>query len=326
MESHQATLRRLVVGLVAALVASLLAAAPAAAQTGVFDDVVDDAYYSVPVAALAEDGVFVGTECGDGGFCPSESLDRQTMAVWTVRVLDGADPAAVSATRFADVEPDSFYAPFVERMADLGITQGCGDGTNFCPERPVTRAQMAVFLSRAYSLPDGPDPRFADVASDAWFAADVARLAASGITVGCGDGTGFCPSRATTRAQMAVFLWRAEQRSDDRPGVEVPSPDDREVLAHQSVGAGGAVVSHGMVRVSVPAGALDGQAEVAIRAPLGEFGGEVGGEVVSVEHSGPVLAPITVVWDVSHLSDLQQQALILVRWDDELADWVPPDV
>ena len=51
--SHQATLRRLVVGVVAALVASLLAAAPAVAQTGVFDDVVDDAYYSVPVAALA---------------------------------------------------------------------------------------------------------------------------------------------------------------------------------------------------------------------------------------------------------------------------------
>ena len=49
------------------------------------------------------------------------------MAVWTVRVLDGEDPAAVSATRFSDVEPDSFYRPFIERMAELGVSTGCDD-------------------------------------------------------------------------------------------------------------------------------------------------------------------------------------------------------
>ena len=34
-------------------------------------------------------------------------------------------------------------------------------------------------------------------------------LFASGITVGCGDGSGFCPSRDTTRGEMATFLYRA---------------------------------------------------------------------------------------------------------------------
>ena len=217
MESHQATLRRLVVGLVAALVASLVAVAPAAAQPGVFDDVVDDAYYSVPVAALAEDGVFAGTECDDSGFCPSDSLDRQTMAVWTVRVLDGADPAAVSTTRFSDVKADSFFAPFIERMAELGVTTGCGDGTRFCPDGTVTRAQMAVFLTRAFSLAPGPDPGFTDVPADAWYFDQLTALAASGITKGCDDGTRFCPERDTTRAQMATFLWRAEKLGNDTP-------------------------------------------------------------------------------------------------------------
>ena len=200
MASHQAGLRRLVVGVVAVLVASLLAAAPAVAQTGVFDDVVDDAYYSVPVAALAEDGVFARTECGDGGFCPSESLDRQTMAVWTVRVLDGADPAAVSATRFADVEPESSYAPFIERMAELGVTAGCGDGTRFCPDASVTRAQMTVFLARAFGLEPGADPGYSDVPADAWYLDQLTALAASGITEGCDDGTRFCLGRDTTRS------------------------------------------------------------------------------------------------------------------------------
>ena len=48
-------------------------------------------------------------------------------------------------------------------MAELGVTRGCGDGTGFCPDRNVTRAEMAVFLSRAYNLPDGPDPDFSRV-------------------------------------------------------------------------------------------------------------------------------------------------------------------
>ena len=94
----------------------------------------------------------------------------------------------------------------------MAVTGGCGDGSGFCPDGSVTRAQTAVFLSRAYSLPDAPDPGFADVPADAWYAADVARLAASGITSGCGDGSGFCPGSDVTRAQMATFLHRAISR------------------------------------------------------------------------------------------------------------------
>ena len=185
-------MRRLVAIGVTALVASLLGFSPAAAQTGAYGDVPDDAFYSTPVAQLAAAGVFAGTECEEG-FCPGEPIDRKTMAVWTVRVVTGQDPWLVSGTRFEDVDADGFFAPFIERMAELGFTAGCGDGTTYCPERSVTRAQMAVFLSRAYSLPDGPDPGFADVDSDAWYGAAVSKLAASGITGGCGDGTRILP-------------------------------------------------------------------------------------------------------------------------------------
>ena len=192
-----------------------MAIAPtAAAQTGPYSDVPENAYYTTPVTALKEQGVFTDTLCAEG-FCPGEAMDRKTMAVWVVRVLDGEDPPAVSQTRFNDVDADSFHAPFIERMFELEVTQGCGDGSGFCPHRNVTRAQMATLVSRAYRLPDGPDPNFSDVPEDAWYEADVAKLAASGITVGCGDGSAFCPSRTTTRAQMATFLWRGENR---RPG------------------------------------------------------------------------------------------------------------
>ncbi len=173
-----------------------------------YPDVPADAYYAAPVRTLTGDGIFASTLCDDG-FCPDEPLDRMTMAVWTVRLLDGADPLAVTQTRFDDVDPNGFHAPFIERMAELGVTSGCGDGSGFCPDRSVTRAQMAVFLSRAYDLPHGPDPGFSDVPADAWYAADVARLAASGVTEGCGDRTVFCPDRPTTRGEMATFLARS---------------------------------------------------------------------------------------------------------------------
>ena len=199
-------------GVVIMLVVASVAGAPvlAGAQNGApYPDTDPDAYYSLPVRTLAAEGVFAGTECSDG-FCPDDPIDRTTMAVWTVRVLDGADPQPVSSTRFGDVEASHPYAAFIERFADLGVTQGCRDGTVYCPDDAVVRAEMAVFLSRAYDLAEGPDPGFRDVPSDAWYALDVAKLAASGITSGCGDGTAFCPERPTTRGQMATFLYRAE--------------------------------------------------------------------------------------------------------------------
>lgn len=226
------------ISVISVVAATLAAVSPAAlAQTGSYGDVPQDAYYTTPVADLAAAGVFAGTDC-DEGFCPGDAIDRKTMAVWTVRVLDGEEPPAVTESRFDDVDADGFYAPFIERMAELGVTSGCGDGSGFCPDHTVTRAQMAVFLSRGYELPDGPDPGFSDVASDAWYAADVARVAASGITVGCGDGSMFCPGGATTRGQMATFLWRAEN-----PGWAAVADGSDESLALNAAMSGGGVIA-----------------------------------------------------------------------------------
>ena len=202
---------------VAWLLASLLLvlfAQPVAAEETPFSDIGGGAYYTEPVGELADAGVFDGTECGDRLFCPDEPILRWQMAVWIVRVLDGGDPEPVDGTRFGDVDSDDWYAAHVERMHELNVTKGCGNGVDFCPEQPVKRSQMAVFLTRAFKLPDGPDPGFADVLIDVWYADEVAALAVSGITQGCGDGTIFCPERVATRGQMATFLHRAINREE----------------------------------------------------------------------------------------------------------------
>ncbi|PKN93688.1 MAG: hypothetical protein CVU44_07675 [Chloroflexi bacterium HGW-Chloroflexi-6] len=53
---------------------------------------------------------------------------------------------------FADVPADNLFAPWIKQLAAEGITGGCSSG-NYCPNNAVTRAQMAVFLVKAFELP-----------------------------------------------------------------------------------------------------------------------------------------------------------------------------
>lgn len=67
-----------------------------------------------------------------------------------VRYRLQVSPAPQTAT-FGDVPVDHQFFRFVEALAAAGITGGCGGG-NFCPNNPVTRGQMAAFLSIALGL------------------------------------------------------------------------------------------------------------------------------------------------------------------------------
>ncbi len=60
-------------------------------------------------------------------------------------------PAPGVAT-FVDVPTTHFFFRWIEALAASGITAGCGPGPTYCPDNPVTRAQMAVFLSVALGL------------------------------------------------------------------------------------------------------------------------------------------------------------------------------
>jgi uncharacterized repeat protein (TIGR02543 family) len=144
-------------------------------------------------------------------YCPSTNVNRAMMAVFVLRAAHGSDftPPTATGTVFADVPADGFAAAWIEQLAAEGITGGCGGG-NYCPTKPVTRAQMAVFLVKAmygtaYVPPTASGAIFGDVPADGFAAAFIEQLVADGITGGCGGGN-FCPNKYITRAEMAVFL------------------------------------------------------------------------------------------------------------------------
>ena len=53
--------------------------------------------------------------------------------------------------QFDDIRGDEYYADAAYDLRDAGITNGCGDGSDYCPSLDVSRGQMAAFLGR--SLP-----------------------------------------------------------------------------------------------------------------------------------------------------------------------------
>ena len=83
-------------------------------------------------------------------YCPSETVSRAQMAVFLVRAL-GEEPIPKSDPRrtFRDVSRSHWAWGYIEKLRDLGITEGCGNGRNYCPRTLTTRAHAAVFLIRA---------------------------------------------------------------------------------------------------------------------------------------------------------------------------------
>ena len=125
---------------------------PVSGSTG-FGDVPLDATYAPWVKQLALEGITAG--CGNGNYCPLQIVNRAQMAIFLLRAKHGSayvPPAVGASTGFSDVPLSATYAPWVKQLAAEGITAGCGNG-NFCPLQNVNRAQMAIFLVRAFDLP-----------------------------------------------------------------------------------------------------------------------------------------------------------------------------
>ena len=93
----------------------------------------------------------------DGTFRPHQLVTRAEMATRLVRAFTGIDrvaPASGQAS-FVDVDPRSEHAAAIEGLRADGVTVGClSDPPRYCPDKPVTRAQLALFLARALRLAD----------------------------------------------------------------------------------------------------------------------------------------------------------------------------
>jgi hypothetical protein len=179
-------------------------------------DVPVDHSFLTWIGALYAAGITTGCDTAPPMYCPDQTVSRAEMPVFLLRGIHGAQYTPPAATGiFADVAISGGLASWVEQLFVERITTGCDTNpARYCPEQPVSRAEMAVFLLRskygAGYQPPAAEGMFADVPLDHPFVRWIEQLAREGITSGCGTGPAlYCPDQPVTRGQMAVFLVRA---------------------------------------------------------------------------------------------------------------------
>jgi parallel beta-helix repeat protein len=161
------------------------------------------------IEAIAAEGITKGCNAPvNDRYCPDQRVTRGQMAAFLDRAL-GLSPS--SQDWFNDDE-ESIFEDSINALAASGITKGCDPpaNTQFCPDRVVTRGEMAAFLKRAFNLTAYSGDKFVDDGSSP-FENDINVLAASGVTKGCNPpiNNRFCPNDAVRRDAMASFLGRA---------------------------------------------------------------------------------------------------------------------
>lgn len=177
---------------------------------GSFTDVPSTNIFYRFIETLLHTGVTGG--CGSNQYCPSNPVTRGQMAVFLLKSKFGQTyvPPQATGTVFTDVPISHPFAAWIEQLAALGITGGCGGG-NYCPGSPVNRQQMAAFLLKteegsAY-VPPAAAGIFADVPLTNNFVAWVEELYNRQITGGCSAAPlQYCPANPVTRGQMSAFL------------------------------------------------------------------------------------------------------------------------
>jgi hypothetical protein len=159
-------------------------------------------------------GISNGTS--DVNFTPSGSVTRWQMALFLIRQIQVHGLVLPTATNQAFTDLGSYNQTTkdaISQLAQLGITQGTGNGT-FSPGEAVSRWEMALFLVRfvaavGVTMPDGSaSAGFSDLSSfTAETTAAVDVLVELGIAAGT-SATTFEPTNDVLRWQMALFLTR----------------------------------------------------------------------------------------------------------------------
>ena len=169
-----------------------------------FSDVKEDFWATNEIENLILSGIINGYD--DGTFKPNKSLNRGQAAELLTNALDLEITSNLTEAPFKDLTLNSYHAPFAAAVKAEGIITGKANGT-FGASDTLTREQMATILVRAFNLEDtGENVTVSDWNSiSETHKANVKILVQHGIT----NVTEYRPSEAVSRAQFAVFLYRA---------------------------------------------------------------------------------------------------------------------
>lgn len=166
----------------------------------------------------------------DGTYRPDNTITRAEVATILSMLDDNYDENERYESASADVNPDAWYANYVNFASSRGYMSGYEDST-YRPDNTITRAEFASMVSRYIGIdPIDGENRFADIDSVPWCSQQINALSEAGIVSGYEDGL-FKPSNYVTRAESASIINRAL-------GKEIPENVlDRIMCPYQDITA-----------------------------------------------------------------------------------------
>jgi len=182
--------------------------------TSAFTDVPSTSPYYDFINVLSSWQITTGCSANPPLFCPTNIVTRDQIATFVIRSMLGNTFTYSNTPHFTDVPATSPFFPYIQKLADLGLTHGC-TATTYCPGNPVLRQDAAVLLVRGkleslfgdnFTFPT--TPFFTDVPATSPQFPYVQKMYELGLTTGC-SATQFCPTATMTRQEAAVFLTRA---------------------------------------------------------------------------------------------------------------------
>lgn len=144
-----------------------------------------------------------------GYFKPEASMTRAEVAQMLYNLL--AAKPAVSASKFSDVNLNSWYGKAVNSLAEAGVLKGYTGGT-FRPNSTITRAEFVTALSGCFTMESGK-VKFSDVSESSWAYKYISSAVAKGWINGYGDGT-FRPNQGIKRCEAVKIVNAALGRKD----------------------------------------------------------------------------------------------------------------
>lgn len=167
---------------------------------------VNDVTYQNPDKAKC-----VNTAIAHYGQCNTLQVLRRRVAQELVQKFNISLDNIPTTPTFADVSQSDPDYRYIEALYREGITAGCATNPlRFCPNDPVTRAQLAVLIVKAWGLPLSEAPStaiFADVPSNHFAFPYVQIMSRYHLTAGCAINPNlFCPNSLATPNQIEIFL------------------------------------------------------------------------------------------------------------------------
>lgn len=174
-----------------------------------YEDIQKLTWAAPSIENLVKLGVLQGY---NGYYLPNKSMSREEFAKVIITILELHETTVVGDKAFTDVDINRWSAPFIFTAAQHGLIKGktINGKLVFDPTAPITRAEVAVIISRAYNLTGNgdskPQTQFVDV-SGHWAEQEIAAVYQQKLLLGKSK-TAFKPEDLTTRAEMAVILTR----------------------------------------------------------------------------------------------------------------------